>query len=454
MSTDYGRFAAIPADGAAMLSQPGEGTLRPTDDIPNGYGERELLLSGEAYVYSGVATEPATRTGEHLPYRTRVLGRFPVDPDAFSGRVFVEPFNTTRGGVDHDRVWRQLEPLCVAQGDGWVGVTVRPSAVEALKAAGAKRYRDVDIPMNDVEWDILRHVGTHLKTVDPVNGETFIRRAITRIYMVGYSQSGVDTATFAMAFHGLTLLPDGSPVYDGYLPSAHSGSLAAVRTGAASLLPPFEYAPMTAVPVPVVDVETQTDVEGVKVIVEGEVVFRAMGGGNVRRPDSDAAGDLYRLYEIAGAPHVQEDPDCPTSSTFPTDHFIRAAALRLVRWAENGQTPPRAPRIELATRDVICESKLDESGNAVGGVRSAFVDVPLSTYDAHSYSQSSGLYMLTGDETPFSRAAARDRYGSLDTYAERFRAALDDTIAAGYLLAADREELFAAQRAKARAVLG
>ena len=453
MNTDGGRVVAIPMGGGALLSQPEAGTLTPTDDVAVGYREQELLLSGDAHVYSGIATEPATRTGEHLPYCTRIVARFPADPDAFSGRAFVEPFNTTRGGVDHDRVWRQLESLCVAQGDGWIGVTVRPSAGEALKAADANRYRDIDIPLNDVEWDILRHVGTHLKMSDPVSSEAIIARPITRLYMVGYSQSGVDTATFAMAIHKLTLLPDDSPVYDGYLPSAHSGSLAAVRTGSASLLPPFEYAPMTAVPVPVVDVETQTDVEGVKVIADGEIVFRAMGGGNVRRPDSDAPGDLYRLYELAGAPHVQEDPDCPTSSTFPTDHFIRAAALRLVRWAENGQTPPRAPRIELAAQDVICESKLDDAGNAVGGVRSPFVDVPLSTFDAHSYSQSSGLYMLTGDERPFSREAALRRYGSVDAYAERFRVALDETIEAGYLLAADRDELLAAQLDKARALL-
>jgi Alpha/beta hydrolase domain len=438
-----------------MLSLPGAGKLTPTEDVAPGYRELELLIAGEAYIYSGPASQTATRTEEHFPYVTRIIGRFPTDPDAFSGRVFVEPFNTTRGGVDHDRAWRQLAPLCVAQGDGWVGVTVRPSAVEALKVSDPKRYADLEIITNDVEWDILRHLGANLKVTGLGPGSDMLaERRITRLYMVGYSQSGVDTATFSMAFHKLTVLLDDSPVYDGYLPSAHSGSLAAVRTGAASLLPSFEYTPMTAVPVPVVDVETQTDVEGVKVIIDGRVAFRATGGGYVRRPDSDTPGDLYRLYEIAGAPHVREDPECPTSSSFPTDHFIRAAALHLLRWAENGLVPPEAPRIELAVRDVICESKIDRSGNALGGVRSPFVDVPLSTYKAHSYSQSAGLYMLTGEETVFSRQEALDRHGSVDAYLDNFRVALDGTIKAGYLLEADREELLAAQLDKARGVLG
>jgi Alpha/beta hydrolase domain len=79
--------------------------------------------------------------------------------------------------------------------------------------------------------------------------------------MAGYSQSGVDTATYAMAIHPLSFLPNGMPVFDGYLPNAHSGSIAPLQSGD-SVLPALESAAMTPVAVPVVDVETQTDVEG------------------------------------------------------------------------------------------------------------------------------------------------------------------------------------------------
>ncbi len=451
MSRDSGHLTTLPTGaGRVALSLPGEGRLASSEPIASGYIERELLMIGEATLYTGAATSPAIPTPRRHQYVTRIIGRFPVDPTLFSGRVFVEPFNTTRGGVDHDRVWRQIMPLVVSQGDGWVGVTVRPSAADALKNFDPDRYADLSMPVNDVEWDILRHVGRQLKS----DGPSLLGGPAQRLYLTGYSQSGVDTATFAMAFHGITVPPTGSPVYDGYLPSAHSGTLAAVSIGAARLLPPFEHVPMTAVPVPVVDLESQTDVEGVTVVLDDQTEFRSTGGAYVRRPDSDASTDLYRLYEVAGAAHIQRDPECTSSSSFPTDHFVRAAAQRLIRWAELGEVPPREPRIELSVLDEISEAEGDDFGNARGGVRSPYVDIPLSRYRVRSDPGSGGLYMLVGDEVPFSRDQAIDRYGDLHTYIRQFTASLDAAIEAGSLLRLDRDELLADQSRRARNIFG
>ncbi|MDA8044391.1 MAG: alpha/beta hydrolase domain-containing protein [Actinomycetota bacterium] len=423
------------------FSPVGSGELRAAAPVRAGYVEIESIVVGTANIYTGSATSPAQPTGDQCRYATRFVGRFPEDPACFSGRVFLETFNTTRGGVDHDRVWRQLEPLIARQGDGWIGVTVRPSASQALKAFDAGRYGGLDVPVNDVEWDILRHLGALLRTESIIKGH----HPAQRLYLTGYSQSGVDTATFSMAFHESTRLRDGQPFYDGYFPSAHSGTLASVHTGAASLLPPFEHVPMTAVAVPVVDLETQTDVEGVTFTDPRGTVHTSTGGAYVRRPDSDRPGDLYRLYEVAGAPHIGSDPQCSASSGFPTDPFVRAAALRLIRWAEEGIVPPERPRLALAELGAFSSAEVDEFGNAMGGLRSPYVDIPLSTYKVRAGPTAGGLHMLVGDEIPFTPGQARGLYRDAATYISRFTRSLDEAIRTGDLLAIDRDGLLERQ---------
>jgi hypothetical protein len=250
-----------------------------------------------------------------------------------------------------------------------------------------------------------------------------------------------------MAIHPLSLLADARPLYDGYFPSAHSGSIAPLQSGA-SVVPALETGTLTAVAAPVVEVETQTDVEGFVADLGGGVVYRSVGGAHVRRADRDEPGDRYRLYEIAGSPHVGEDPGCSSSSSFPTGAFVRAAAARLIRWVEEGVAPPLCPRIEIEVAGDVSVAAVDEVGNAIGGMRSPFIDLPLSTYKVHA--ESGGLFMLTGDEIPLPGDTLVRRYQTLDSYMQQFTAALDATIAAGDLLPIDRDELLSSQEAKAR----
>src|SRR5262245_22446303 len=94
------------------------------EELPEGYVEEELLLSGVAGTYRGAPNAPATPTGQEIEYTTRLVVRYPSDPAAFSGRAVVEPLNTS-GGADADVIWRQIAPMLAESGDVWVGVTVR-----------------------------------------------------------------------------------------------------------------------------------------------------------------------------------------------------------------------------------------------------------------------------------------------------------------------------------------
>jgi len=406
--------------------------------ITEDYTEREHLLTGYASTYCGPVTGPAVVTQAGLHYVTRILVRAPKDPDHFSGRVVIEPFNISTG-ADHDALWARIGVGLLAHGDTWIGVTARAAAVNPLKRHDPERYADVSIPVNDIEWDILATVGTLIKQRSDHNPLGL--REVRHAYLGGYSQSGADVATFAMAFGGVARTPDDSPVFDGYFPAGHAASFTPLASHDAAL-PAFEHVPMGPVDVPVVQVETQTDVEGFVVELGPDHVYRNVGGAYVRRDDSDAPDDRYRLYEIAGSPHIAEFELCDGGgSSFPTAAFLRAAVRHLFLWAEAATPPPSSERVVLRIFDTVSKAAVDAVGNAVGGVRSPFVDLPLARYEVHA---SPGPFCkLVGRETPLAAAYLVARYGDVRTYLSQFVESLDETIRAGFLRDDDRAAIIA-----------
>ncbi len=442
------RLSPIPAgkgvaEASATVARSGLGGSAPA--LSATYSEREYLMSGVAGTYSGTVTDPKPVSAAGTPYTTRILVRLPTDPAKFSGRVFIEPFNTS-GGAEEDVVWAQVGPMLEASGDAWVGVTVRASAVTQLQSFDPVRYGGLTIPVNDVEWDMLRQLGGLLKQG---GSGSVLPRPATYAYLGGYSQSSVDVATFASGFSHTTRMSDGSPVYAGYLPAAHAASYTDLQSGT-SALPKFEFRPMPTVGVPVIDLETQSDVEGFKADISPGLTYTNPASSTVRRADSDTTTDKYRLYELAGAPHAPYIPGCDgTGSTFPTAYFLSGAITLLYRWAEHGEAPPTAPRIKLATTGQVATSAVDSAGNAVGGLRSPELDVPLASYEAHS--TPGAICELSGRETPLPTAQLTERYGSVDAYMTTFTKSLDATIAKGFLRSADRQALLDMARKQAQA---
>jgi len=395
------------------------------------YTEVEYLFSGTASSYAGPVTGPAEVVSSGHRYVTRVLARYPKQLARFSGRVVIEPFNTTYG-VDRDALWLHVATLLQAQGDAWIGISVRAWSSKELKRCDPQRYADVDIGSNDLVWDLLRAIGTLVKQGDQ---HSPLRDLPVRyVYLGGYSQSAVDTATFAAAF---------GAVYDGFFPASHAASLTPVAVGEG--LPRFEYDPIPPVGVPVIEVQPQSDVEGFSFDD-----FVNPGSASVRREDSDVAGDRFRLYEIAGAPHAAKIIGCDgNGSSFPMSAFVRAALRNLFRWAEDDITPPTAPRIVLEIDDVVAEAAVDRFGNARGGVPSPFLDVPIARYEVHS--TPGPVCKLAGREVPLPYEVLAGRYGDLQTYLAEFTISLDEIIQAGFLLEDDRAAILEAQTAKAQA---
>ena len=408
-----------------------------------GYTESEHLLSGAARTYTGPVSGPVIVGSDARSYVTRILVRYPANPADFSGRVVIEPFNTSFG-VDRDALWARVGDLLQAEGDAWIGITARAMGAAELRAFDPVRYADIDFRINDLGWDALRDIGSLTKCGG--QGSPLGHLDVRRVYLGGYSQSAVDVATFAIAFDTAARLSDGSPVFDGYFQAAHAASCAAIASGDA-WRPEMEYVPVRDVGVPVIEVQPHSDVEGFAASISS-VTFVNPGSASVRRPDSDHKRDRYRLYEIAGAPHAALLDGCDgPASTFPTTVYLRSALRLLYRWVEDGLPPPRAPRISVQSYGPVSVARVDRYGNPLRGLRSPHLDVPLARYEAHS--SPGPICQLVGRETLLPIAELVARYGDVGRYLTEFTEALDAGIDALFILPVDREPILREVTAKA-----
>jgi hypothetical protein len=214
-------------------------------------------------------------------------------------------------------------------------------------------------------------------------------------------------------------MPDGGPVFDGFLLTSTNGNT-----------------PLPIVDVPMIQMPTQT-----------EVTTHAEAGIAYRRPDSDAAGNRFRLYEVAGMPHnnsreapgFQNDPCTLPVTDFPAGAFTALALNYLVEWIANGKVPPHAPPITV-DRDPANDGSqlaLDEFGNAKGGIRNIWVDVPTAANGVFGKGKTQAqdrLCQLAGTKVRLPDATLKKLYPSKNEYVIRANRRLDELVAEGWFL--------------------
>jgi hypothetical protein len=122
----------------------------------------------------------------------------------------------------------------------------------------------------------------------------------------------------------------------------------------------------------------------------------------------------------------------------PQHHYVLQAALSHLRdWVRTGQPPPSGTPIEMRDGEAV----LDAHGIATGGVRTPWVDVPVARTSGVGGDDST-MSSIFGSGEPFDVATVHRLYpGGATEYRERFAAALDSAIQAGFILVADREEI-------------
>jgi hypothetical protein len=418
------------------------------DLVQLGYVEEEYFISGYANVYTfsqlghvegghfmsgyahvndlDYASNPIVRTAD-VPYTTRILVRRPVNPSEFSGTVIVELLHPT-AGYDLDIQWQLCHEYFISHGDAWLGITSKPVAVQGLKNFDSERYAplswDNPLPLsqtcpdpyapdycppgdttpateNGLVWDIMSQVGALLKQSlrTLVSNHPLHGFQVDRVFATGYAQTANFLVTYINFIRPLPTahLNDGSAVYDGYL----LGDGDALPPPLNQCDEPFEQGDERIViqprPEPVISVITQTTVS-----------FNRTAS----RADSDLPTDRYRRYEVPGASNISQrhidfspsdedkkkSTDVPLTSPldctqvaqygltdFPLEYIMNGAFANLDAWVRDpqGHTPPSADRIEGREQCPTCIA-LDDYDNALGGVRTPYLDVPIASYYVHS----------------------------------------------------------------------
>ena len=431
----------------------------PFDLAKAGYVEEEFLISGTANIYEWGTDRALKVVTPDVPYTTRILVRRPKAAGAFSGAVFVEPLYTPRRW-DWPMMWGYLRDGMIARGDAWIGVTMPGANLAGLKRFNAERYASLSFAnptpdavcpgtqnKSDMEpglrWDALSQVAAVVK--GNTAGRPLAGLRVGAVYLT--VQAG-DIETYMNAIH------PAAKVYDGFLARAPFNLTAINRCSPA----PAAADPRQAV--------RNVGVPVIAVAGEGDLVNTYVS----RRDDSDAAADRYRLYEMAGAGHIdrfaylgfptladqasagnaQGTAEWPFNAPCtPPVKLMEESVLRigydialdaLDGWARRGVVPKKAPRVDTRPGPAPGFTVVaDELGNGRGGVRTPYLDVPVAKYVTSS--PGPGNCPEIGHTERFDLARLQMMYGSFDGYASKVRASITKLSAEGWLTKADATRL-------------
>ena len=419
-----------------------------------GYVESEYVVNGLANIYDWTTTARATRLSVNataVPYATRILVRRPADAQKFSGVVIVELLDA-EGRYDSAPLWGLSWQQFTRRGDAWVGVTVTPTAIAALRKFDPVRYgklgfnykqpadcrvegQDPHADPPDTEsglaWDAIAQIGALLRSGSKEN--PLLDLNPRRVIAAGYGEAGAYITTYANALHGALRLGDGAPIFDGYLSAA----------GAQISVPINHCVP----PLPVDDPRRGAmprDVPFVTVMTESDFNLAP----SLRRADSDAPEDVFRLYEIPGAAHAGPFPaGMPTAKDlqiagvvppaadlctdapgdYPAGLAFNAIWDQYIQFLDGG-----AAMVSLSRIETLADGgpRHDEMGNASGGWRLPQIEVPLAVYAGHSLPRHAGAQAaaecaMTGSRLPFDAARLKRLYRDRTHYLHRFRAAAE-----------------------------
>ena len=127
--------------------------------------------------------------------------------------------------------------------------------------------------------------------------------------------------------------------------------------------------------------------------------------------------------------------DCLAPINSGPQHFVLKAALAaLNKWVRKGKAPKSAPRLEIDAGPPVT-IRTDEHGNALGGIRTPQVDVPIATFTG--LQPGSILCQLFGSTTVFSDAQLAALYPTHKDFVAKYKKALKRSVKAGWILKPD-----------------
>jgi hypothetical protein len=442
-------------------------TLGAQDLTKLGYVEEEFIVSGNANVYDWMKDGSLKVLSSNGAYATRILVRRPATAARFSGSVFVEILNNARR-YDWAMLWGYMHDALVERGDAWIGVTM-PGGIAGLQKFNPKRYaalsfanptpnapcpggaaNSISPTEEGMRFDMLSQVGALLKSDVPTRPLATLR--VESVYM---TTQNVDMVTYMNAIQPQAKLSNGKPVYDGFLMKS---PLAPAKINRCATAPAKDdpRSIIRNVGVPVIAIASQ-----------GEVLNTSA----FRRPDSDERTDRFRLYEVAGASHIDKspyfglpafsdqaltggnvqgtadwpfaakcDPDIPLTELPLMSYVFAAAVGNLDQWVRKGIAPPNAKVVEIKNAGAADASiLLDQYGHGLGGIRSPYVDVPVATYFTNS--NGPGTCPELGHKAAFDAARFNSLYPTSANYVSKVSQSVDEMVRQRWLTESDAKKI-------------
>jgi hypothetical protein len=428
-----------------------------------GYEREEFFVSGTARSFANAGDLDSdgdwqVEEASSAEYKTRIVVHRPIDAADFGGSVMVEWLNVS-AGFDSAPDWISGHVELVRRGWIWVGVSAQFVGVEgnagpgpipgldfSLKRFDPVRYGSLSHPGDSYSYDIFSQVGRVLRDgagVDPFGG-----LVPAAIIAAGESQSAFRMVTYVNAFAGA------AGIYDGYLVHSRGGGSAALS-----------QAPQAQIGVPDV-VRIRTDLEVPVLTFQTETDLTLLGSAPDRQDDSA----YFRWWEVAGTAHadlytllggmtdVGGDPsvaavrevsapipgiiECDNPINSGPQHFVLKAAIRaLEEWVREGVPAPQAPRLALAGDPPAFV--VDELGNAIGGIRTPYVDVPIARLTGASPGGSTFCFLF-GTTNLLDQATIDELYPDHASYVAAVEQSAQEALEIGFLLEADVDLIVAA----------
>ena len=388
-------------------------------------------------------------------------------------------------GYDIEDLWHRIWLWCMENGHGYVGVTSKPCNVQSLKNFDYERYSTLNwssgepIPMPVISksatlpgteeglfWDILAQTGTLLRCGGKENCMGGF--PVKYVYLTGQSQSGAYLNTFVSYFDRYNHLPGIEPpagcgqIFDGYLNIVGALVQRSIRQSDHIGDLRLEERHMHPSATPYICFSSEADLTLFRLFVDGELL-------NIQVPNSDTPDDKCRYYEIPGSPHT--DIICPvlcatsevekTGAKMPNldarllehindmhvEYYVCGLLEKLHRWATLQEAPEEIPVITREGGSLV----FDEHGNALGGLRTPYLDVPIASYIACNPDDPEGI---CGRMTYFTKETFLSLYGSRETYLSQFDSSVDKQVEAHWLTPANAAEMKAWAREKSAAICG
>ena len=421
-----------------------------------GYEQFEFFLEGTATAFTNTgeldrdgfwAVEPA----QQADYRTRIVVYRPIDSAAFNGNVLVEWLNVT-AGFETPPSWGTGQLEMRRGGSVWVGVSAQLVGIEGsdrglplplyLKAVDPARYGTLVHPGDSFSYDMFSQVAQALRNPDgiaPLDGLD-----VKHLIAYGESQSAGRLVTYINAVHPLYR------PYDGYMVhSRGDGASALAQTPLPEIATPSGALIRTDIDVPVLSFETETDV----VLLEFE---------KARQPDTDmirawevagtAHGDLYTF--VTGRDDTEGDPvfasvveetsvlgfiTCDRPLNNGPQHYVFNRGVRALNdWVNDGTLPPTSPQLLL--NDDGSDYLYDDLGNALGGIRSPYVDAPSAVLLGDANSGNSFCFLF-GSTSLFSAEQMASLYVDQAGFVQAVTEATEAAVTADFLLREDADAI-------------